>query len=143
VADALSLVKPACAHAGVELAYVQPAEPLVVRGDGQALRQLIANLVLNALDATKGEPATARIGVALERLGTDRVALRVRDSGLGPAADVADRLFEPFITTKPEGTGLGLYVARRVAELHGGSIGWERVGGETCFSVVLPLCSES
>ena len=101
------------------------------------------NLVLNALDATRGQPEPAAIVVDLERLDEDRVALRVRDSGPGPAADVADRLFEPFVTTKAEGTGLGLYVVRRVAESHQGSITWERLDGKTCFSVVLPLLNPS
>ena len=139
LADALSLVRPTCAHAGVDLVLGETTAPLSVRGDALALRQLIANLVLNALDATKGQPEPATILVDLDRRGQDRVALRVRDSGPGPAAEVADRLFEPFVTTKSEGTGLGLYVARRVAESHQGSITWERLDGKTCFSVLLPL----
>ena len=143
VADALSLVRPTCAHAGVDLVFGQPSAPLLVRGDALALRQLIPNLVLNALDAMRGQPEPAAIVVDLERLDENRVALRVRDSGPGPAADVADRLFEPFVTTKPEGTGLGLYVAHRVAESHQGSITWERLDGKTCFSVVLPLLNPS
>ena len=143
VADALSLVRPACTHVGVDLVFGNPSAPLLVRGDALALRQLIPNLVLNALDAMTGQPEPAAIIVDLERLDEGRVALRVRDSGPGPAVDVADRLFEPFVTTKPEGTGLGLYVARRVVESHQGSIMWERLDGKTCFSVVLPLLNPS
>ncbi len=127
------------AHAGVALVHDESSAPLLVRGDAPALRQLIANLVLNALDATRGQPEQATIAVDVERLNGERVALRVCDSGPGPAADVADRLFEPFVTNKPEGTGLGLYVARRVVESHHGSIAWDRLGGQTRFSVVLPL----
>ncbi len=143
VADALALVSPACAHAGVDLVFAQPTWPLLVRGDAQALRQVIVNLVLNALDATRGQPAPATIAVDLERLGENRVVVRVRDSGPGPAAEVVDHLFEPFVTTRPEGAGLGLYVAHRVAESHQGSIRWERLDGETRFSVLLPLLNRS
>jgi signal transduction histidine kinase len=139
VADALALVRPACVHAGVELAFAQPSEPLPICGDAPSLRQLIVNLVLNALDATRGQPGPARIVLDLQRVNERHVALRVRDSGPGPTAELADRLFEPFVTSKPEGTGLGLYVARRVVESHCGSIAWQRLDGQTCFSVVLPL----
>ena len=141
--DALSLVRPTCTHAGVDLVFEQPSAPLLIRGDALALRQLIPNLVLNALDAMRGQTEPAAIVVDLERLDENRVALRVCDSGPGPAADVADRLFEPFVTSKPEGTGLGLYVVRRVAESHQGSITWERLDCKTCFSVVLPLLNSS
>jgi nitrogen-specific signal transduction histidine kinase len=62
----------------------------------------------------------------------------VWDSGPGPAPEIAGRLFEPFVTGKPEGVGLGLAVARQVVEAHGGRIGWERRDGRTCFRVELP-----
>ncbi len=62
----------------------------------------------------------------------------VRDSGPGPSAEVSARLFEPFVTGKPEGTGLGLFVARQIAEDHGGSIRWQRCEGMTEFRVELP-----
>jgi len=52
---------------------------------------------------------------------------------------VALRLFEPFVTGKPEGVGLGLAVARQVAEAHGGAIGWRRDADRTCFEIDLPL----
>ncbi len=143
VADALALVRPACVHAGVELAFEPPAEPLAVCGDAPSLRQLIVNLVLNALDAARGQPQPGRIGLELRRIEADRVVLEVCDTGPGPTPELAGRLFEPFVTSKPEGTGLGLYVARRVAETHRGTLHWRRVEGQTYFSVVLPLQNAS
>jgi nitrogen-specific signal transduction histidine kinase len=52
---------------------------------------------------------------------------------------VAGRLFEPFVTSKPEGVGLGLAVARQVAEAHGGAVSWQRDAGRTRFRIELPL----
>jgi signal transduction histidine kinase len=69
--------------------------------------------------------------------------LEVRDSGPGPAPEVAGRLFEPFVTGKPEGVGLGLAVARQVAEAHGGRIAWERADGRTVFRIELPAALRS
>ena len=153
VDDVCALVRPACLHAGIELMAVKPARPLGVQGDAEELRQLLVNLVLNAVDATSGhEQSPARIVVALEPIDDlrpdarvpcpghqGRCALCVRDSGPGPSAEIAARLFEPFVTGKPEGTGLGLFVARQIAEDHGGSIRWQRCDGMTEFRVELPV----
>jgi signal transduction histidine kinase len=138
--DALSLVRPACAHVGIDLEFRPPDRPLWVRGDTEALRQLVVNLTLNAVEAV-GKQVSCRpqITVALESIGPDRAAIRVFDTGPGPAAEVAESLFEPFVSGKPEGTGLGLYVARQVAEGHHGSIRWHRENNTTCFTVELPL----
>jgi hypothetical protein len=79
------------------------------------------------------------VTVELVRKPGDRVLLRVGDSGPGPAAATRDQLFEPFVTDKPDGTGLGLYVSRQVAEAHQGTIGWRRENNRTWFEVELPL----
>ncbi len=135
-----ALVRPACLHAGIELTALKPAEPICVEGDAEELRQLLVNLALNAVDATSGhEQSAARVVVALESMDAGRCLLCVRDSGPGPSAEVSARLFEPFVTGKPEGTGLGLFVARQIAEDHGGSIRWQRWEGMTEFRVELPV----
>jgi nitrogen-specific signal transduction histidine kinase len=63
--------------------------------------------------------------------------MRVVDSGPGPPAELVDKLFEPFVTSKPEGVGLGLAVARQIVEAHRGTIVLD-LAGETTFEVVLP-----
>ncbi len=144
VDDVAELVGPACKHAKIELVLEKPAEPIHVQGDGESLRQLLVNIVLNAVEAAERHSETAargdspgRVIVELEKTHPSAV-LRVLDTGPGPAAEAKDQLFEPFITEKPDGTGLGLYVARQIAEAHDGTINWHRRGEMTCFVVELP-----
>jgi signal transduction histidine kinase len=67
------------------------------------------------------------------------ILLRVSDSGPGPAPEIAERLFEPFVTNKPEGIGLGLAVSQQIVKSHGGSIFFIQQNGETSVEVHLPL----
>ncbi len=143
VADVVKLVQPTCDHAKVEIEVRQASEAVHVLGDRDALVQLLMNLVLNAVEAVE-RPDCVRAHVAIEtaRDSDDWVEVRVVDSGPGPADEVAQRLFEPFVTEKPNGTGLGLYFARQVVEAHKGVITWRRRDDQTCFTVRLPACTD-
>lgn len=144
VHEAVELLQPQCRHTGIELRWGPPAVARVVLGDAGRLGQLILNVLGNAVEAA-GPGGIVQVTMR-DKLGLvphpPSVVLEVRDSGPGPKAEIADRLFEPFVTGKPEGVGLGLAVARQVAEAHGGSIHWSREDGWTCFRVELPLASE-
>lgn len=132
-AEVRDLVGPRCSHAGIVLDAGRPCGGGVLgRRDG--LRAAWVNLALNAIDAAgRGGHVT----VATETTpGT--VALVVEDDGPGPPAALADALLEPFVTGKQEGVGLGLAVARAVAEQHGGTLGWTRSDGRTRFEIRLP-----
>jgi signal transduction histidine kinase len=77
--------------------------------------------------------------VSLAARATDRrVDLVVEDTGPGPPEAVRAALMEPFVTGKPEGIGLGLAVAKAVAEAHGGTLSWSRADGRTRFAISLP-----
>ncbi len=138
VGEAVDLLRPQCRHAGIDLRWQAPAEEAVVHGDAGQLGQLIHNVLGNAVEAA-GPGGEVEVVLLAEK---GKVLLEVRDSGPGPAAEVAGRLFEPFVTGKPEGVGLGLAVARQIAEAHGGRIGWERAGGRTVFRIELPTQSK-
>ncbi len=113
---------------------------LVVRADRSRLQQALANLVQNAIEACSG-PGRVVLSARLRR---GRLELAVTDSGPGIADEAVTRLFEPFFTTKTEGSGLGLALVHRVAELHGGSIDVRRgFGTGASFVLVLPLHTDS
>jgi signal transduction histidine kinase len=89
-----------------------------VHGDRPLLEQAFLNLVLNAMEAMK-EGGELRMEVRASR---EEVVLAVADSGSGMEKEVAARLFEPFLTRRPGGTGLGMALVRRTVEAHGGSV---------------------
>jgi signal transduction histidine kinase len=107
-----------------------------VTADGELVRATVLNLLLNAAQAMGGN---GRIAVAIARKGEDAV-IEVRDNGPGIPAEIREQIFEPFFTTKARGGGLGLPIARRTAELHGGSLGLAcPESGGTTVTLTLPL----
>ena len=110
-----------------------------VRGDSIQLEQLLLNLVGNAVDAASLAQPRGLVIVGLRQQG-DRLLVTVEDNGPGVAANVADRLFEPFETTKRSGMGLGLTLARQIVEAHAGTLHWENPpAGGARFMVQLPV----
>jgi signal transduction histidine kinase len=135
VARPVDLVRGRARQKGVCLRVDRPDEPLLVDLDAGQFGTALVNLLLNALDAL---PRGGEVTVEA-RAGEEGVTLRVRDTGPGVAADLLPRLFTPFASGKPTGTGLGLSQARRVVEAHGGRITAENLpGGGACFTVALP-----
>jgi signal transduction histidine kinase len=142
--DMLPLVQPAARHAGIDLHWDgAPDIDSEIIGDAAALNQLVINLLLNAIEAASRAHATSnlpgRVVVALSEQTPGRITLSVSDSGRGPADHVRDKLFEPFVTEKSDGIGLGLSVASDVAARHGGHLNWRRVRGMTEFTVDFPI----
>jgi signal transduction histidine kinase len=135
VAEAVDLLRPQCRHAGIDLRWHPPDGDAILQGDAGQLGQLLLNILGNAVEAAS---PGGWVEVRLRPADAGRVQVEVADSGPGPPPLVADRLFEPFVTGKPEGVGLGLAVARQVAEAHGGTITWDRVAGPTTFRIQLP-----
>ncbi|MFZ5550687.1 MAG: ATP-binding protein [Pseudomonadota bacterium] len=110
---------------GLLVAQLDHGAPLL-RGDPTQLRQVIHNLVQNALDASAGRPdARVVLATELDRQPDGRarvLRLKVTDNGPGFADKVQKRAFEPYVTTKSKGTGLGLAVVKKIADEHGASV---------------------
>ncbi len=138
--DVLSLINPRARHVGVEVQWLPPVTPIVVHGDREELQELLVNLLLNGIDAAVHSATTPWVRIELDDSATDRVRLRIIDSGPGPNAIIAAQLFEPFVTDKPEGTGLGLAVAKQITEAHNGELRWRRDAETTVFEVELLSC---
>jgi signal transduction histidine kinase len=134
VDELAQLLGPACRHRRVELTVDNAQAGVILSADEEQLRHLLLNLVLNAVEAV-APGGEVRV---VTRISAGEVTIAIQDTGPGPPADVVDRLFEPFSTGKPEGIGLGLTVARQIAEAHGGSLHFSNAGG-TCFTATLPL----
>ena len=111
-----------------------------VSGPSSALREVLVNLILNAIEAM---PRGGDVTIETVREGS-RAALRVADTGVGMSEEVLARVFTPFFTTKPAGnTGLGLSSAKDLVTSHGGTISVvSELGRGTTFTIVLP-CAKS
>lgn len=152
--EVMSFVQPAADAAGVKVRVDAGEPPPRLLADPEQLKQLLANLLLNAIQAMPGGGAlTVSAGIGKRTAGISTwtqgspvpgqadawVEIGVEDTGPGiPQADLA-RVFEPFYTTRAKGTGLGLAICRQIVEAHGGSIGVARTGPEgTRMGVLLP-----
>ena len=112
-----------------------------INGDATRLRQVIHNLLHNAHDALKNV-AYPQIVLRTEN-SQNTIKLSVLDNGSGFPEHMVARAFEPYMTTKDKGTGLGLPIVKKIVEEHGGSITIEnRTTGGTCISIVFPLLTE-
>jgi two-component system sensor kinase FixL len=100
------------------------------------------NLLSNAVDAVSQAPGSAPGVVLSARRSGDSVLVVVEDSGPGVSQDVAERIFEPFVTTKPDGMGLGLSISRSLLRSQGGDLRQERSGlGGARFVMTIPLAA--
>jgi signal transduction histidine kinase len=121
-----------------------PTLPLV-RGERVQLHQIVLNLMMNAIEAVAGHPeaATRTVTIVTTPLNGSGVQVSVMDSGGGLPRGAEDQIFEPLFTTKASGMGMGLPIARAIAESHGGTISaGNSSSGGAVFHLTLPLSPE-
>jgi two-component system, NtrC family, sensor histidine kinase HydH len=133
---AVTLTEGRARHQQVTLSEALPAEGVMIDIDPEQVQQVLVNLLLNAIDAL---PAGGAVTVSAEQPEGGAVTVSVRDNGSGIAAGVRERLFQPFVTGKADGVGLGLSICKRLVEAHGGSISaGDAPGGGTVVRFTLP-----
>jgi signal transduction histidine kinase len=114
----VELESAAAAEAGVRVVADLPSDGCVALGDSGKLKQVLLNLVVNAVEAMRSG-GTLRIAL---RCAAGHASICVADTGPGIAAPIREQVFEPFFTTKEGGTGLGLSIVRKIVDQHGGTI---------------------
>jgi signal transduction histidine kinase len=138
VRRALSLVEGRARRQKVGLTADLPPEPVELLLDSEQIHQVLVNLLLNALDALP-HGGNVRVEVQTPSPASPWATVRVHDSGSGIAPRIRERLFEPFVSSKETGLGLGLSICRRLLEAHGGAIQGENASqGGAVFAFTLP-----
>jgi two-component system sensor histidine kinase HydH len=133
--EVAALVEPEAVRTQVKVVVDAPAAATVV-AEPSGMHQVVLNLATNAIHAMKGTGGTLTLEV--RRVGASS-QIAVRDTGRGIAPEHRERLFEPFFTTRAEGTGLGLSVSYGIVKSHAGRIGVESEPGRgSTFTVTLP-----
>lgn len=145
--EVVKLMSSTLAKSQIELVVASETNRLVSI-DPALFLQVMINLVRNASEAiVQNGTVTLRTRSGQSRLNDkvqEVVFLAVVDTGQGIAPDVAQRLFDPFFSTKETGTGLGLSIAARIVEKHGGALHYQtRIGHGTTFEVILPVAAEA
>lgn len=125
-------------HGVLWTSRIEPGLPAVAV-DRVQIGAVLGNLLANAIEAVVVAPPPRAIEVRVQRSGNDLIRIEVEDSGPGVALEVRDRLFEPMATTKPGGMGLGLAMARTIAQRHGGSLWFDATRSKTTFCLELPV----
>ncbi len=147
IRDAVSMAESQVPAGRVRVDVDCPEHVPPINGDPHQLRQIFTNLLTNAFEALAGQ---GQVAIAAALLTEDGIAggepqgpmvqVEVTDNGPGIPADVVDRIFSPFFTTKPQGSGLGLAIVRKIVDAHDGRIDVGSVGGGgTRFRVTLPI----
>jgi two-component system sensor histidine kinase TtrS len=136
----LGLLRPEAKRAGVELAVDQTDwDPWVLAQEIQ-IEQVLLNLGRNAIEAMAESPGTRRLVLSAKPDRRGHIALAVTDTGPGLAPDIRERVFEPFVTSKPQGMGLGLSISAGIVEAHGGTLSVQsEPGSGASFRFTLPL----
>lgn len=132
------LYEPQFRERGMELSVGSVQEGLVVPADEAQLKQVLINLVKNALEALD-QTSGPTLAVSVKRI-YDHIAIEVADNGPGIPEEILEKIFVPFYSTKPEGSGIGLSLSRQIIRNHGGQITVVSESGKgTAFRVTLPI----
>lgn len=136
--------RPKMSRVGISQVVQIPEDFPKVKGDWRALEQVFTNLISNAIDAMSASGGTLSVRAETSALITNlpQVVVSVSDNGPGIPEEIRGRIFEPFVSTKATGTGLGLPITKRIVTAHRGNIQLTSFPGGTVFHVYLPACED-
>jgi two-component system sensor kinase FixL len=138
--EAVELATLGASQHGISIVVEVPDEPVTVRMDSVQLQILLANLIRNAVDELRVCRGERKIWITMRVTEADQTEILVEDTGPGIAPEVYANIFDPFLTTKPHGLGVGLAVSRRIALAHEGRLAARnRSEGGAAFSFLMPL----
>ncbi|QEF96206.1 Sporulation kinase D [Stieleria maiorica] len=141
--DVRSTHQPIANHLRVELTWsIDPVLQSRWIKDGASFSAAVSNLVLNAMQAGSMQ-AGSQVDVTARTMHSDQAVVSVVDNGPGIDDSVSGSLFDPFVTSKPEGLGLGLPLVKRTAEMLGGSVRWHRDSDRTTFELTVNVSQEN
>ncbi len=136
VAHVCDLLRPEASRRQVEIVAAVAADLPPVLADSVRLTQALMNVIINGVQAITGG---GQVTVSVVQAG-EALLLRVQDTGPGIPPNELGEIFDPYFTTKPEGNGLGLWIAQQIAVAHGGNLHAENApGGGAVFVLTLPL----
>lgn len=138
--EAIGLAAAVAEGRRIALTFLPAATDLSIKGDPVQMQQVILNLIINAMDAiSDAEMKKREVSVATIRAG-NHAEIRIADTGPGIAAGDLANVFNPFFTTKPQGMGMGLAIAKTIVEAHHGTMAAENLlSGGALFTVRLPI----
>jgi two-component system sensor kinase FixL len=141
VQEVLAIVRSDAAARHVALTCAVPEELPAVAADRVQVSQVLLNLLVNGMDAVgDSRSSPRRVAIEVRRIDERMIEVAVADSGHGIATDILPRVFEPFVTTKAKGLGIGLAVSRTIVEAHGGRL-WAQNNAQAgaTFRFTLPV----
>lgn len=134
--EVLVLIQPLLQGQTIEVFVQREVEPLMIEGDADQLKQVLLNLLQNAIEALGSKGKLVLTSQKRSRF----VEVRIEDNGPGIPPSIQERIFDPFFTTKSEGSGLGLAISRNIIRDHGGSLSLRSAPSEgAAFLIELPL----
>ena len=147
VREAVDLASSRAADPALAIEVSEALAEIEIVSDATMIKRAVLNLLLNGIDAVRDRPIAsnghrdpARVQVGAKKQSPDQIAITVSDNGPGVPAELMDRIFNPFFTTKDRGMGLGLAIVHQIAEsLHGNVQVANAPGGGAVFSLSVPM----
>lgn len=139
IREMIGLLRSEAARHAISIDTELPPEPLNVRADRVQLQQVLMNLMLNGMEAINEANVAGGLTIKTQRYLDGQVLISISDTGIGLPPERADKVFDAFFTTKPQGTGMGLSISRSIIESHGGRL-WATCNSDrgATFQFTLP-----